>query len=112
MRLAACRRGLFRRSSRLSRPAGVDKAKAAAWQIFAGLLSQKIYACFVRRCDATHLTTPKQKVGAMKLLVSRGRARSRPSNCSFRIGFKYRHGTGRSSVERHPIITYHFLVFQ
>ncbi|WP_213288494.1 hypothetical protein [Bradyrhizobium sp. sGM-13] len=34
-------------------------------------LSQKTYACFVRRYDANHLAQhPKQKISAMKLLVT------------------------------------------
>jgi hypothetical protein len=51
----------------------VDKAKAAAFdnRMFAGPLSQKTYACFVRRYDANHLAQhPQQKVSAMKLLVA------------------------------------------
>lgn len=36
---------------------GVDKAKAAAFdaRMFGDPLSQKTYACFVRRYDASHL---------------------------------------------------------
>src|SRR5688572_13724165 len=51
----------------------VDKAKATAFDVrmFAGPLNQKTYACFVRRYDASHLAQhPKQKVSAMKLLVT------------------------------------------
>jgi hypothetical protein len=52
---------------------GVDKAKASAFdsRIFGGPLSQRTYACFVRRYDANHLAPhPKQRVSAMKLLVT------------------------------------------
>jgi hypothetical protein len=52
---------------------GVDKARATAFdaQMFGGPLNHKTYACFVRRYDASHLAQhPKQKVGAMKLLVT------------------------------------------
>ena len=52
---------------------GVDKAKATAFdaRMFGGPLGQKTYACFVRRYDASHLAQhPKQKVSAMKLLVT------------------------------------------
>ena len=52
---------------------GIDKAKAAAFdnKMFAGPIGQKTYACFVRRYDASHLAQhPKQKVSAMKLLVT------------------------------------------
>jgi hypothetical protein len=51
--------------------ADVDKAKATAFdaRMFGRPLSQKTYACFVRRYDANHLAQhPKQKVRAMKLL--------------------------------------------
>ena len=50
----------------------VDRAKAAAFdrRTFAGPRAAKTYACFVRRYDANHLAQhPKQRVGAMKLLV-------------------------------------------
>ena len=52
---------------------GVDKAKAASFdnKVFAAPLGQKTYACFVRRYDASHLAQhPRQKVSAMKLLVT------------------------------------------
>lgn len=73
----------------------VDKAKAAAFdgRMFGGPLSPKTYACFVRRYDASHLAQhPKQKVSAMKLLVT---AEEAPEvNYSFRLSFKYRHRAG------------------
>ena len=78
---------------------GIDKTKAAAFdsKMFAGPISQKTYACFVRRYDAGHLAQhPKQKVGAMKLLVT---AESPPeentTNYSFRLGVQYRHRPGK-----------------
>jgi len=77
---------------------GVDKAKATAFdaRMFAGPLSQKTYACFVRRYDASHLAQhPKQKVSAMKLLVTAEEApEDKTVNYSFRLGFKYRHRAG------------------
>src|SRR6185295_10396313 len=77
---------------------GVDKAKATAFdnRTFAGPLSQKTYACFVRRYDASHLAQyPKQKVSAMKLLVTSENApEDKTVNHSFRLGFKYRHRPG------------------
>ena len=77
---------------------GVDKAKATAFDVrmFAGPLSQKTYACFVRRYDASHLAQhPKQKVSAMKLLVTaEGAPEDKTVNYSFRLGFKYRHRAG------------------
>ena len=77
---------------------GVDKAKATAFdaRMFGGPLSQKTYACFVRRYDASHLAQhPKQKVSAMKLLVTAEEAsEDKTVNYSFRLGFKYRHRAG------------------
>lgn len=77
---------------------GVDKAKAAAFdnRMFAGPLGQKSYACFVRRYDAGHLAQhPRQKVSAMKLLVTAEDApEDKTVNYSFRLGFKYRHRPG------------------
>ena len=77
---------------------GVDKAKATTFdtRMFGGPLSQKTYACFVRRYDASHLAQhPKQKVSAMKLLVTAEDApEDKTVNYSFRLGFKYRHRPG------------------
>jgi hypothetical protein len=78
----------------------IDKAKAAAFdqRLFAGPLAPKMtYACFVRAYDAEHLARhPKQKVAAMKLLVS---AENPPdekiTNYSFRLGVKFRHRAGQ-----------------
>jgi hypothetical protein len=76
----------------------VDKAKATAFdnRMFAGPLGPKTYACFVRRYDASHLAQhPKQKVSAMKLLVTAEDApEDKTVNYSFRLGFKYRHRPG------------------
>src|SRR6266567_443983 len=77
---------------------GIDKGKATAFdnRMFGGPLSQKTYACFVRRYDASHLAQhPKQKVSAMKLLVTAEDApEDKTVNYSFRLGFKYRHRAG------------------
>ncbi|MEH2591891.1 DsrE family protein [Bradyrhizobium sp. AZCC 1721] len=77
---------------------GVDKARTAAFdgQMFGSPLSQKTYACFVRRYDANHLARhPKQKVSAMKLLVTAEDVpEDKTINYSFRLGFKYRHRAG------------------
>jgi hypothetical protein len=76
----------------------IDKAKATAFdaRMFAGPLGQKTYACFVRRYDASHLAQhPKQKVSAMKLLVTAENApEDKTVNYSFRLGVKYRHRAG------------------
>src|SRR5205085_12170169 len=50
-----------------------EKAREAAFdkRVFAGAIGKKASACFVRRYDASHLAQhPKQKVAAMKLLVT------------------------------------------
>ena len=77
---------------------GVDKAKAAAFdnRMFAGPPGQKTYACFVRHYDAGHLAQhPKQKVSAMKLLVTAEIPEdAKQLNYSFRLGVQYRHRTG------------------
>ncbi|MBR1123078.1 hypothetical protein JQ628_16245 [Bradyrhizobium lablabi] len=78
----------------------IDKAKAATFdkRLFAAPLTPDItYACFVRVYDAEHLAKhPKQKVAAMKLLVS---AENPPdekiTNYSFRLGVKFRHRSGQ-----------------
>jgi hypothetical protein len=64
--------------------------------MFGGPLSHTTYACFVRRYDASHVAQhPKQKVSAMKLLVTAEDApEDKAVNYSFRLGFKYRHRTG------------------
>ena len=52
---------------------GIDKAQARNFdaKLFARPFDQKTYACFVRRYDAGHLAQhPRQKVSAMKLLVT------------------------------------------
>jgi hypothetical protein len=76
----------------------VDKAKATAFdnRVFAGPLRDKSYACFVRRYDANHLAQhPKQKVSAMKLLVTaENPPEEKTTNYSFRIGVQYRHRAG------------------
>ncbi|MBP2433340.1 hypothetical protein ABIF29_006088 [Bradyrhizobium elkanii] len=77
---------------------GVDKAAAAAFdnRMFAGPPGAKAYACFVRRYDENHLAQhPKQKVSAMKLLVSAENApEDKATNYSFRLGVTYRHRSG------------------
>ena len=57
---------------------------------------KKIHACFVRHYDADQIARhPKQKVGAMRLLVT---AEMPPDdkvlNYSFRLGVNYRHRPG------------------
>lgn len=77
----------------------IDKAKATTFdkRLFAGALAPKTtYACFVRAYDAEHLAKhPKQKVSAMKLLVTAEHPPDdKVTNYSFRLGVKYRHRPG------------------
>ena len=79
---------------------GIDKAKVAAFdnRMFGGPLREKTYACFVRHYDANHLAQhPKQKVSAMKLLVTAEIPPEEPNtvNYSFRAGFQYRNRPGK-----------------
>ncbi len=77
---------------------GIGKEKAGAFdqRLFAGPVAGKAYACFVRRYDADHLARhPKQKVGAMKLLVTAEIPEGEENlSYSFRLGVKYRHRSG------------------
>ena len=81
---------------------GIDKAKAAAFDVrmFTKPPGKKAYACFVRRYDPDHLARhPKQKVNAMKLLVTaeippEEETKDKIINYSFRLGLKYRHRSG------------------
>jgi hypothetical protein len=77
---------------------GIDKAKADAFDVrmFTKAPGQKAYACFVRRYDASHLAQhPRQKVSAMKLLVTAEIPEdAKQLNYSFRLGVKYRHRPG------------------
>jgi hypothetical protein len=80
-------------------PPPIDLAKGAAFdtRMFGAPIGNKAaYACFVRRYDADHLARhPKQKVSAMKLLVT---AEYPPEDktyaFSFRLGVKYRSRKG------------------
>jgi len=84
---------------------GISKAVADAFdaRMFAGAPGKKAYACFVRRYDADRLARhPRQKVSAMKLLVT---AEIPPdqatANYSFRLGAKYRHRPGNFDSSGH-----------
>src|SRR5437899_2943748 len=76
---------------------GVDKAKAAAFdaRMFGGPLSQKTYARFVRRYDASHLAQyPKQKVSSMKLLVTAENHPKEPTSYAYKVGVQFRNKPG------------------
>jgi hypothetical protein len=77
---------------------GIDKAKAETFDVrmFVKPPGEKAYACFVRRYDPDHLARhPKQKVSAMKLLMTAEiPPEEKAINYSFRLGVKYRHRPG------------------
>ena len=67
-------------------------------RLFAGDVEtqDKPYACFIRRYDAVHLSRhPRQKVSAMKLLVTADKMpEDETLNYSFRLGVKFRDRPG------------------
>lgn len=78
------------------REAGKVEAETFNTRMYAGAPGSKTYACFVRRYDAEHLARhPKQKVAAMKLLISAEFDKEdKQLHNSFRLGFRYRHRSG------------------
>ncbi|MCK1735991.1 hypothetical protein IVA79_19115 [Bradyrhizobium sp. 138] len=78
------------------REAGKAEAETFNARMYAGPPGSKAYACFVRRYDADHLARhPKQKVAAMKLLISAEVDKEdKELHNSFRLGFRYRHRSG------------------
>lgn len=78
-------------------------------RMYAGTPGKTAYACFVRRYDAKHLARhPKQKVAAMKLLVSAEiDSEDKQLHNSFRLGFRYRHRSGDfdSSGSCHHVVS-------
>jgi hypothetical protein len=77
---------------------GIARSKADAFDVrmFTKPPGNKAYACFVRRYDPDHLARhPKQKVSAIKLLVSAEIPEDEKTlNYSFRLGVRYRHRPG------------------
>jgi hypothetical protein len=76
---------------------GIDPAKAGAFdkRMFGEPIGEKAAACFVRRYDARHLAQhPKQKVAAMKLLVTASKAPYEPTSYAYHIGVQYRDRPG------------------
>jgi hypothetical protein len=73
-----------------------DKGSAFASRLFGEPVKQKSYACFVRVYDADHLARhPRQKVGAMTLLVTAEKVPEDPAlNYSFSVGLKLRNRPG------------------
>ncbi|MCA1426536.1 MULTISPECIES: hypothetical protein [unclassified Bradyrhizobium] len=78
------------------REASKAEAETFNTRMYAKPPGDKAYACFVRRYDADHLARhPKQKVAAMKLLVSAEYDKEdKELHHSFRLGFRYRHRSG------------------
>ncbi|PWE80344.1 hypothetical protein XF30_29615 [Bradyrhizobium sp. SUTN9-2] len=78
------------------REAGKAEAETFNTRMYAKPPGDKAYACFVRRYDADHLARhPKQKVAAMKLLISAEFDKEdKELHHSFRLGFRYRHRSG------------------
>lgn len=74
-----------------------DKAREAAFdkQVFGGAVGGKAAACFVRRYDAAHLAQhPKQKVSAMKVLVTAETHPNEPMAYAYKIGVQFRNKPG------------------
>ena len=70
-----------------------DAAKKAAFdkRIFGGATGNKASACFARRYDASHLAQhPKQKVSAMKLLLTAEKTPDEPTVHMYKIGVQFR----------------------
>lgn len=74
-----------------------DAAKKAAFdkRIFGTATGDKASACFARRYDAAHLAQhPKQKVSAMKLLLTAEKTPDEPTVHMYRIGVQFRNKPG------------------
>jgi len=74
-----------------------EKAREAAFdkQVFGGPIGTKAAACFVRRYDAAHLAQhPKQKVSAMKVLVTAEKHPDEPMAYAYKIGVQFRNKPG------------------
>jgi hypothetical protein len=71
----------------------IDPAKAQAFdaRVFGGPIVNKAFACFVRRYDASHIAQhPKQKVRAMKLLVTAENRADESTSYAYKVGFQFR----------------------
>ncbi len=74
-----------------------EKAREAAFdkRVFGGPIGTKAAACFVRRYDAAHLAQhPKQKVAAMKLLVTAENHPKEPTAYAYKVGVQFRNKPG------------------
>jgi hypothetical protein len=76
---------------------GLDPAKEKAFdaRVFGGPIGNKASACFVRRYDAGNLAQhPKQKVAAIKPLVTAENHTGEPASYAYKAGFQFRNRPG------------------
>jgi hypothetical protein len=76
---------------------GIPAAKSKAFdtKVFGGPIRGKASACFVRRYDASHSAQhPKQKVGAMKLLLTAENHPKEGTAYAYKVGVQFRHKPG------------------
>lgn len=76
---------------------GVPTAKLKAFdaKVFGGPIGETASACFARRYDASHLAQhPKQKVSAMKLLVSAENHPKEETGYAYKVGVQFRNKPG------------------
>lgn len=76
---------------------GIDPAKAKAFdtRVFAGPVGDKTLACFGRHYDASHLAQrKKQKVTAVKLLITAENHAGELTSYAYRAGFQFRNRAG------------------
>ena len=76
---------------------GIDPAKSKAFdaRVFAGPIGDTASACFVRHYDASHLAQhKKQKVTAIKLLVTAENHAGEPTSYAYKAGFQFRNRAG------------------
>jgi hypothetical protein len=76
---------------------GIPEAKTKAFdaKVFGGPIGDKAFACFVRRYDAGHLAQHrKQKVGAMKLLLTADNKPNEPTAYAYKVGIQFRNKPG------------------
>jgi hypothetical protein len=74
-----------------------EKAREAAFdkRVFGGPIGNKAYACFMHRYDAGHPAQhPKQKVSAMKLLVTAENHPKEASSYAYKVGVQFRSKPG------------------
>jgi hypothetical protein len=76
---------------------GLDAAKFKAFdgRVFGGPVGEKASACFVRHYDAAHLKQhPKQKISAIKLLLTAETKPDEPTSYAYKVGVQFRNKPG------------------